>query len=259
MKKRKQLILLAVVVGILVIFGRSGFLGVNKVDTQVNNARCTSVEEIKSASGLLSSNILFINEGVISNKLSERYPCIKFIKLEKKFPKTVLVIVEGRESFVRLSPYREVALLDLNNPESTPSSQSALLDWSLPSLAPQQFLIDKNGVVFAVSQNENLPLLFIPEESLKVGQKLGGELFNNIAIIFQGLNGLGIVVTETKITGEDLLILSPQKITFSLQKEAKRQIISLQLILQKAKIDGRMMDVIDLRFDKAVVRYLPKK
>jgi len=40
---------------------------------------------------------------------------------------------------------------------------------------------------------------------------------------------------------------------FSSQSEINKQLDSLQLILQRAKIEGRLITTIDLRFDKPVV------
>ena len=62
---------------------------------------------------------------------------------------------------------------------------------------------------------------------------------------------------------DNYLIVFPQvdnpKVFFRLDNEIDLQLASLQLILEKAKIDERILEFIDLRFDKPIVRFAPKK
>ncbi|KKS13713.1 MAG: hypothetical protein UU67_C0020G0034, partial [Candidatus Daviesbacteria bacterium GW2011_GWB1_41_5] len=56
-----------------------------------------------------------------------------------------------------------------------------------------------------------------------------------------------------------LIIFAQYKVILSLQKDIPLQLASLQLITEKAKIDGRLIEVVDTRFNKPVVVYAPKK
>lgn len=259
MKKRKFLVLAVFVLGILAILGGSGILGVGSIEVERNGTPCLSDDQVRKDSEISGQNILFLSPEKISQKLQNKYPCVKSVRIEKKFPKDVKLFVDGRVALVHVTSYKLVSNLDLDNLEATPSSQAALLDWSLPTAESEEFLVDDSGIIIATYQNESLPRLFMPEVVLKVGANLGSDLFNKIAKILEGLNKAGMTSTDLTLNGDDLLIHSSPKIAFTLKKDVEREVISLQLILQKAKIDERGIDTLDLRFDKPIVRFLPKK
>ena len=73
---------------------------------------------------------------------------------------------------------------------------------------------------------------------------------------------MGISVNESFLNDSFFIIkdeTSVIKVIFRLKNEVDIQLASLQLILDKAKIDEKELEFIDLRFDKPVVRYAPKK
>ena len=59
--------------------------------------------------------------------------------------------------------------------------------------------------------------------------------------------------------GKRILCISSYEVhnirTQPLKQALQKQVVSLQLILQKAKIDGREIDTVNLYFDKPVVTY----
>jgi len=84
-------------------------------------------------------------------------------------------------------------------------------------------------------------------------------LFKKISTVFTETRKYEINISEAEVLDQDFLVLSPRKIAFSLKRDILKQLVSLQLILQKAKIDESMIETVDLRFDKPVVKFLPKK
>lgn len=262
MKFKKILLLPFILVLIAFFVWKSGILEIRRVDTEIIAASCVAEDQIRETAGLLRSNIFLVNEDSIKNKLLDKFVCLREVKLHRKFPGAVKLTVEGRvaiASVVTFKDNRQFQGLDLNGLEATPSSQSALLDWSAPQPTSQQFLADDKGVLFAQFQGEDLPKLFLSEQMVKVGQRLDEGLFKKISIVFTEAEKFGIGVLEAVVSDQDFLILQPQKIAFSLKKDISKQLISLQLILQKAKIDESMIETFDLRFDKPVVKFLPKK
>ncbi|KKS71196.1 MAG: hypothetical protein UV41_C0004G0020 [Candidatus Daviesbacteria bacterium GW2011_GWA2_42_7] len=226
---------------------------INKIEVTINNAVCTTEEGLRVESGLPGSNILFISEETVRRKLFDKFICIKDVSLKRQFPSVVKLTVDGRVAIAGLMTHKGIRM------EATPSSQSALLDWSTPQLTSQPFLVDDQGVLFAQFQGEDLPKLFLPEQTVKVGQRLDEGLFKKISTVFTETRKYEINISEAEVLDQDFLVLSPRKIAFSLKRDILKQLVSLQLILQKAKIDESMIETVDLRFDKPVVKFLPKK
>ena len=68
-------------------------------------------------------------------------------------------------------------------------------------------------------------------------------------------------MTGIKIENNNLIVLTDPILLFTLSKTRDSQdsiyntLISLQLILNKAKMEGKLIKIVDLRFDKPVVEY----
>lgn len=236
----------------------SNFLKVNMVEVKRNNITCANEEELRETSQILGQNILLINESVIEKKLKEKYLCVKSVKSLRKFPNKILLEVSAREALAQI--------LVLKNSEAT---SSAILDTfskgSSPSAIPQEmfntaeevdksFLVDSEGVFFSKDpQNFNYPKVYVEDETVAVKDVL--KIINKLKIF-------GIEIRETRAVGQKILLVNPDisgpKMIFALDN-IDIQLASLQLILKKAKIDQVTIEFIDLRFDKPIVRFAPKK
>lgn len=261
--KFNKLLFLPVVLALFIFsVWRLGVLEIHRVDIETAGVRCVTEDQIRETAGLLGNNILFASEESVNRGLLDKFICVSKVKLQRNFPNAVKLTVEGRVAIAGIATYkgsRQAVPLDLSNLEATSSSQSALLDWSVPSPSSQQFLADDKGVLFAEFQGGDLPKLFLPEQTVKLGQRLDEGLFKKISTVFAEIKKSDINIAEAVVSDQDFLILNPRKIVFSLKKDISKQLVSLQLILQKAKIDESMIETVDLRFDKPVVKFLPKK
>lgn len=75
-------------------------------------------------------------------------------------------------------------------------------------------------------------------------------------ILQEMLGQYGLVGKEIKITGDKATaIVSGTKVFFNLGENLQKQVVSLQFILSRAKIEGKLPKSIDLRFSKPVVSY----
>lgn len=113
----------------------------------------------------------------------------------------------------------------------------------------EAFLLDEEGAIFSGTTSA----------TLKIYSETKNINFKNILAILNKIKIFGIEVGEAVVTQNSLTINSMPKIVLDLSRETEMQIASLQLILQQAKIDGEAAEFIDLRFDKPVVRFAPKK
>lgn len=238
---------------------KSGFLNINQIDFEKNNIQCLNNQNLLSEIKIKGENILLINEQELSKKILLKYPCVKNIFFEKNLPGKIKIILNGRKGMAIISNIKTSNLISLDDLESTSSSQAALLDWSFPSLEKENFIIDDEGLIFTQNSEKKLPVIYISEQILEIGKKIENINFNKVSLLFDKLSQMNIDVTQTKIIEHNLQINNNQKIVFSLEKDILRQLVSLHLILDKAKIEGMIMESIDLRFEKPVVVYFTKK
>lgn len=249
--------------GVLAIFGfliwRFNPLVIKSVIVEGSNLSClTGFSE--NELGLKGQNILFINADGLKKKLTAKYFCIKDLTITRESLNSVKVTFLGRVPLVYLSAMESSVSLDLK--EATPSSATALLDWDFVKAGQNSNLAaDSDGWIFKQENPLNLPLLFLTDQQVQSGKQIKGGILNDIAIVMAKLPGLGIETNNLKmeVTGEDLLVGTTPKLAVSLKKDILRQLIPLQLILQKAKIDEKVPDIVDLRFDKPVIRFVLKK
>lgn len=225
-----------------------------KVEIEKNNVQCMDNQKLLSEFTIKGENILLMNEQNINKKILLKYPCVKNIIFKKQFPDKVKIIISGREGMARIS------YINLKELEATSASGAALIDWTFPlSVESDNFIIDDEGIIFAQNNESSLPYLYLKNQILKIGNKIENIDLNKVSLLFVKLPQMGIKINKTKINGQDFQVLGEQKIVFSLAKDVLAQFASLHLILEKAKIDERTMEIIDLRFDKPVVKYVPKK
>lgn len=229
------------------------FFTINDFILNSNGINCATTQEIKKDLNLIGKSIFSLNLKGAKANILKKYLCVKDVTFISSLPKNLQVEISPRKPLVKISLY-------LASLEATPSSSAALLDWSFPEASQPLFLADEDGFVFGQYDNLPLPLLFLQEPNLKVGQKLNQTIFSKANLTFNRLNQLGVWQNNSrgKLVGGSLLLDLKPKIIFNLNNNILKQLTSLQLILEKAKIDQREMESIDLRFNKPVIIYNSK-
>lgn len=275
MSKKIIVFLLMLSCGLVVLGIRSNLLLINKVEVFPPQLECVNSDQVIQSSKLLGKNILTINRQQVVKELLSQYLCIKQIRLHYQFPRQIRLELEARSPLIRVVKMAGLVVDHLSDLESSPSSQTALLDWSvtLPTSASSYLVVDSDGVIYGQTEDLVTPLLLIPKTSdigviadnFKLGQRLDPVVVGHSAQIFQGVieiigesSTYGLNQLKAKVMGHYLLLDYHPKVAFSLITDIQKQIASLQLLLQKAKIDGREMSLIDLRFDRPVVVYSKK-
>lgn len=250
--KKKYSIIIFGVVALIILIWQLHLLDIHEINVEIKNAKCVDEQNLKNALGLNDKNILLIKSKEINKKLTIKYPCLKQVQIELSSLNTIKVLAAGRTALASVAP---IPALTLDTKDATPSSSSALLNWSFPPFPTGQAkVVDEEGIIFE-QDIANLPALFLPDQNLKIGQPVNLPNFDKIATILSKLPKLEILVVRAKVEGDNLLVDAQPKLAFSLENDILRQLASLQLILQKAKIDRKPMEVIDLRFNKPVITY----
>lgn len=237
---------------------------------EFENKDITCVEKTQIASALpKNENLLFIHVEQITELIKSRYACLEQVSLRKKFPDTIVITATERKiAAILVAGVRKPEVeVDVAVVDASPSSASAAPRLTIPPVDDfkinegdytKSFGVDLDG--YALIENpekiENLPVFYyLSSHPIEINHMVYEGTIRNALILSAKLYELGIQVDSQKIIDTSLYIDGPQRIIFLLEKDPTEQIIPLQLILQKAKIDSTPIEKIDLRFDKPVVVY----
>lgn len=252
------LLLILLVVMIVILLPK---MTINQVKV-VGGSNCANLEMIREKSQLQGKSWIFFEANPWERQLLEQFICLEEVKATRLLPDIVELKVKDRAPVVVIKLVSRSLFPDLLELESTPSSQAAQIDFlSRPPF--KAFLVDRLGFVFSqdLSQAGELPHIFVTDESLTLGQRFEGDVISKSSAILKKISGLIVNPRQVKLIGQTLVVSGESQLIFSLEKDYRRQLASLQLILQKAKMeaDPKPIERIDLRFDKPVVVYAPKK
>lgn len=239
-KRRKFLILILISIPLILLLifliFRIGLFNIKKIEVEGDRLGCADNDQIKDSSKLLGQNFFTLDQKKLTKSLKEKFICIKDVNLSKTFPNKVGIKVSLRQPAAILATLKKW-------PIATPSAEDI----------SETFVIDDEGVVFSKdSENLNVPKVFVANLN-----------FPGISFlqILDKIKTLGIDIKDTFIDDNFFAVNSetgPQ-IIFGLDDPVDVQLASLQLILDKAKIDSSVLEFVDLRYDKPVVRFAPKK
>lgn len=239
-------------VGLLFLLFKSGILNIKNVEMHSVDLSCASKSQLLNSAQIKGKNFFLVDSQSVSNIITAKFICVKSVALVKTFPDQVKMNVLNRQA--------KAQLITLKNSES--SASSLLENTATPSAHEYQnfYLIDDEGTIFSKSLNsDTISKIYIYDSSQNIGQKLAGSNAKNILAIFDKVKLFGLDTKNSVIVNNYYIIFSLPKVIFRLDSSIDIQLASLQLILEKAKIDLKSMEFIDLRYDKPVVRYTPKK
>jgi len=231
-----------------VFFLRSNSWEIRKIDCWQNKNPCPSEVWSQLMNLTLGKNIIFLKKKKIIEEFLNTMPTFKDLKIKKKFPNELIFEVKERRGVAAL-----VVQLTVTEGEEVFSERSVF------ETEEDFYIVDEEGFLLAKEKKSDLPLILLTRPlRLNIGQKIEEKE------IIQAINFLTILrlnLLEPKIAK----VISPYslevwlekdiKVVFSSKKESQIQIDSLQFILSRAKIEGRIVRKIDLRFDKPVVNY----
>ena len=218
-------LILGVIVVVLVF--RLDLLKVQQISCQINDTNCPGEIWTDLMALSLGKNIFSFPIESISLQIKNSYPQIDKIKIKKNLPSRVDFNLTSRQPQVAIS-------------------------------GEKFHLVDFQGVVIEKSETSGeYPLIFLePEVNLKVGEK-----FNQKEVLetIEAIVGLRLRLIEPKLakiisfSSVDIWLKDDTQLIISLKKEISSQLDSLQLIYQRAKIEGKKLKQIDVRFDKPII------
>ncbi len=241
---------------ILIFFSiKIGLFTIKQVEIEAKDIECGSENQFKDSLNLYGQNYFLLDPAKIESTLKRKFICIKTVTTKKYLPGKVILQILNRQP---------TALL-LTLKEKQASSSSLIENIATPEASQIQdsYKIDSEGLIFSKDVNGlSAPEIYLYDPKISLGKKLDGELIGNSLRILEKIKTFGINVQKSWIS-DDFFIINPDisnpKLIFNLNGDINIQLASLQLILAEAKIDLMELKFIDLRFDKPIVKFAPKK
>ncbi len=220
--KFPALLLIAISVVTYLVFS---FTKVKNIQIE-NEQNCITEGQVKEKSQIIGKSIFLVSENKIQEDLKQ-INCASFIKVQKKFPSTIVVI---------------------------PATKKALVN-----IADQPFSLTEDGYIIKSADSSNIPKVYLPQE-IAVAENAKAEDPKVIFALTLVKNLLKSDFTPTQVRfvdNADIIIYSQAEATamFTVNRDAVQQVDSLQSVLSKARIDASKISQIDVRFDKPVVTY----
>lgn len=223
---------------ILIIFSifqllRGDFFKINQVvcfDSLDRDQPCQTDWWFKVNGLVLGKNIISLSPQKTEELIKEELPGIDQVKIEKKLPDKLIVYLTKR---------KPIAVVEVNS---------------------DYYQVDYQGIILAkLDQPTDLPLIVCNEVSVSANNRQfeSPVILSSLDFLYQLLIS-GIEARRLEITDSrelTVFLKTGPKVLISLDKNIKEQVDSLQLILERAKIEGKQIELIDLRFDKPVISY----
>lgn len=240
------------ILALLTYWLRTDFWEVKKINCNLDDDGCPLEIENRVSNLSLRKNIIFLPKEEIKESLRKNLPQIHLIEIRRKIPQTLNFNLTSRKLMAALA-----VELPLIEEEATESAEIKSPEFNLSGIF---YLIDQQGVILEKgNESKNLPLILLDyDPSFEFGDQVKKE---EILKTIEVLLGLRLRLIDPKITK----IISIREVRvwlennllclFNLTKDINEQLDSLQLISSRAKIEGKQITRIDLRFDKPVIAY----
>lgn len=238
---------------------KSALFRVKKLTCFLNESRCSPEIWGRVFSAVVDQPVIFLSENYLVKTIKENYPQIKAVKVKIIFPRTLRV---------DLTEYKPIALLRIEKGDELVFPPRVNLEevvekYKKDDFSPDSFwVISEEGVVLKkASSKTSLPRVFLKtkeenemHDGLDLNQFSWGVSLPVLNLL--AANGLDfeLVIGEEE-TNQLLVLGTTWQALFSLEKEIGSQVGSLQLILSRAKIEGKLPRLVDLRFDKPVISF----
>ena len=209
---------------------------------------CLSEEQLSQRLDVVGRSAIFLETKKLSQDLLADVICLKSVTITTSWPNKIKINAKIRQPVAAIVASASARIDNQATAAAEVSSQE------------QIFLIDEEAVVIKkVATYSALPkiLLLTAEQNFDVVQ-LPYRLIKTGVDVISALSQLQLAVNELTIDENGQLFAEIEdgvKVLFSNAADPKNQATSLQAILRQAKIDGKKLSKIDLRFTRPHVVY----
>lgn len=224
---------------------------IKQIEIKNESIGCVNEDQLKKSLTLEGGNFFLLDTAALTKSFKEKFICLKNLNFSRLFPNKVVVEVIQREpAAILVNLKAKDAKSNLLEDIATPSAQEIT----------GTVVTDAEGVFFSQDTDGlSVPKIYTQDLDTSLGKNLAGDLIKNSLKILDKIKTFGIESSETWMLDNFFIVNGKPKIIFRLDERVDTQLASLQLILAEAKIDLKELEFIDLRFDKPIVRYTPKK
>ena len=175
----------------------------------------------------MSKTLLFFPSDRLRGEVLRDNPLLADVHFQKKYPHTLVIIPTLRSAFVRLQTNDRIVLLD------------------------------RSGIVLMDGdQGKALPLLRFNLQALRVSEAIVDARVQLALSLLDGLRTVFPVDAITEQDGAYVLVKTGKTDIFIPQdKELDDILATLQTLMTGFRIKGTLPEVVDLRFDKPVIKF----
>ena len=237
-----------------------------KLDFVIDNKSCLDDNSINTVLSEKNYPEVIFNKKNLEKEIINLSSCVGSVDMNYNFPNKLMLSVSGRvpKYTISLVSFDKV---NVEPVEATISSQFVGIDQYFSNISKNQikdkFLADEEGVLFSkAEESDQRQNIYLIDSNIAEGDRLPISYIQKITEASNKLKLQSITYDEIRLIKSYLLLKGPVNFVFDLEKDVSRQLISLQLILQEAKINSKenstqKIKMIDLRFNKPVVKYSP--
>jgi len=197
-------------------------------------------DQIRGLENLKGTNLYFLTDGYISDILVKNNPDIQINQIIKELPNKIIL---------KLKYIQPIAKLKLNVGFAQLSVEGKILKKSKPRSAGS-----KQNVA-------GLPIINFYQQfdyyQISTGNNLGYEEIVTALFLLEKSQELDLKIETIDISGLTMIVfnLKDKKIIFTSEKPSKKQAFELEAIIKQFKIEAKEFKVLDLRFDKPIVKF----
>lgn len=242
-RARIILSLLAISGGLVFTLTRLSVLQINEVLisgslTAESSARVKDLATKKSE----GQNFFLLSSTKLENELLANFPTLRSIVVRKVFPHKLLLMVEQRTP---------LAIVEYSRTQEVLGRQSSV---------KTSYLIDREGIYFALAQEAGEKLLIIEtdsELSSKVGEKASFEVLAALEVI-DGLSEDFPDLVRVKVINEggiEATVAGDIIVIFSSKNPIALQLATLRKVWGKYKMENKPLRRVDLRYVNPIVAF----
>ena len=233
---------------------RSDIFQIKSINAAGPIPECATEDGIKLAIEAIGASTIFYDLDEGEKKISDKFYCIEKIKLTKIYPSSLKVELAERTAVaagVQLNFQPDLSIAT--------SSAAIIATNSAGMLATQAafFALDKSGVIF-----KNLPATpTLPKVYLNSQLALGAKIIDKEVLwllnFLETAESLNLNFVDFVKTVQGWLIGETNdgvRIILSSAADPVKTSYSLQAILRQAKIEGAKFKILDLRFEKPILK-----
>ncbi len=175
----------------------------------------------------MSKNLLFFPSDRVRKEIIADNTLLSDVRFQKKYPHTLVIVPVLRPAFARLRSVERVVLLD------------------------------RDGVVLMDGdQGLALPIIQFNLTDIRVGETITEKRVQTALALLNGLQKMFTILSISEFDGSSLLVKAGKTDIFIAQERDVGEILAtLQTLITGFRIKGTLPAVVDLRFDKPVIKF----